>query len=506
MSAVGAQARTAGATLRKQLTKDGRAALGQRACRARLFPAVASALVVGGVVAAIAYAVLLWITPATKNEAARIDVVKVALTVVAGVGGVVALVIAYRRQRDLEQGRFVERFGAAAAQLGATDVAIRIAGVYAMSGVADESDGLRRQQCINVLCGYLRLPYTPELGVNHQTKRVRKRRGRGGSGENEDHFEYRQNDREVRQTIVRAIADHLRPTAENSWSTSDFDFRTAHLEDADFGDATFSGATRFEDATFTGTTIFVNATFSGAAGFSGARFTGAAGFTDATFIGAAMFRGVTFAGGASFRRDGFGTRSSRSTARSSGGRRRQRSTGTRTPPKNQTTSNRKTGRQSWPRPHPRMDAENRSFSTPGQLAGRPWSAPVVSCRRNVLKTPAVQQVPNAVSHSVAWRVVEQLPGRRDSGAADRIEGVTVEHERRRRPCGAVALPQVPAAHRHPRGARPGPGSAVLMSGSHSGLPAKLLGGGVYAGVTGGNCTELLKSVECGPQTRFTCFA
>ncbi|WP_067684067.1 hypothetical protein [Nocardia miyunensis] len=44
---------------------------------------------------------------------------------VAGVGGVVALVVAYLRQRDLEQGRFVERFGAAAAQLGPTDVAVR---------------------------------------------------------------------------------------------------------------------------------------------------------------------------------------------------------------------------------------------------------------------------------------------------------------------------------------------------------------------------------------------
>ncbi|MET9489769.1 hypothetical protein [Nocardia sp. NPDC006630] len=33
-----------------------------------------------------------------------------------------------------------------------------------MGGVADESDALRHQQCIDVLCGYLRLPYTPELG------------------------------------------------------------------------------------------------------------------------------------------------------------------------------------------------------------------------------------------------------------------------------------------------------------------------------------------------------
>ncbi|PPJ36556.1 hypothetical protein C5E45_19225 [Nocardia nova] len=64
------------------------------------------------------------------------DATKRALTVVGGVGGVVALVIAYRRQRDVEQGRFVERFGAAAAQFGATDVAVRIAGIYAMAGVA----------------------------------------------------------------------------------------------------------------------------------------------------------------------------------------------------------------------------------------------------------------------------------------------------------------------------------------------------------------------------------
>jgi hypothetical protein len=58
----------------------------------------------------------------------------------------------------------VERFGAAAAQLGGQDVAVRIARVYAMAGVADESTGLRRQQCIDVLCGYLRLPYSPSWG------------------------------------------------------------------------------------------------------------------------------------------------------------------------------------------------------------------------------------------------------------------------------------------------------------------------------------------------------
>lgn len=119
----------------------------------------------------------------------------------------VALVVAYRRQRDLEQGRFVEGFGAAAKQLGDADVAVRMAGVYAMPGAADQTSKLKRQQSIDVLCGYLRLPYSPELGNNHQSGRtIKKPLFRKGGSEEELRFQYRQNDKEVRQTIVRVIA------------------------------------------------------------------------------------------------------------------------------------------------------------------------------------------------------------------------------------------------------------------------------------------------------------
>ncbi|MET8878109.1 hypothetical protein [Nocardia sp. NPDC004604] len=233
-------------------------AIGRFAGRIGLFPAVFLALCGGLFVAFAAYRFLRWITPVDATKAAaEIDVTRIALTVVAGVGGVVALVIAYRRQRDIEQSRFVERFGAAAAQLGATDVALRIAGVYAMAGVADESDGLRRQQCIDVLCGYLRLPYSPELGANHQSKLVLKHHRATADGtradDQERHLEYRHNDREVRATIVRVIADHLRRDSEYSWSTSNFDFRTAYLENVGFNDVRFAGAARFDGATFSGT-------------------------------------------------------------------------------------------------------------------------------------------------------------------------------------------------------------------------------------------------------------
>src|SRR4029077_448122 len=102
-----------------------------------------------------------------------------------------------------------------------------------MAGVADESTGRRRQQCIDVLCGYLRLPYDPELGSSHRTKLVLTETRTGSPpGQQEEHLEYRQNDKEVRATIVRVIVDHLRDH-EYSWSACDFDFRTAHLEDVD---------------------------------------------------------------------------------------------------------------------------------------------------------------------------------------------------------------------------------------------------------------------------------
>jgi uncharacterized protein YjbI with pentapeptide repeats len=265
-----------------------------------LFTAVVAAVVMGGGLAVLWFAL---IRTVVGSDAARIDVLKVALTAVAGVGGAVALVVAYRRQNDLEQGRFVERFGAAAAQLGDPDPAVRIAGVYAMAGVGDESTGLRRQQCIEVLCGYLRLPYSPELGSNHQSKLVltEERTGADGSPrvQQERHLEYRQNDKEVRATILRVIADHLRDH-EYRWSACDFDFRTAHLEDVDFDHAVFGGTTRFEMATFSGDTWFYGATFSGPAKFVGATFSGTAEFGGATFSRPAKFDGATFSGYAGF--------------------------------------------------------------------------------------------------------------------------------------------------------------------------------------------------------------
>ncbi|GAB2443572.1 pentapeptide repeat-containing protein [Nocardia tengchongensis] len=269
------------------------------------------ALVIGVGIAALAYAVLKLEIKTNDNLAAPIDITKLALTVVGGVGGAVALVVAYRRQRDLEQNRFVERFGAAAAQLGSASVAVRIAGVYAMAGVADESTGSNRQQCIDVLCGYLRLPYDPAHGGSGRTKRVTKTVvqrdvvSRDVEVEQEEHAEYRQDDREVRQTIIRVIADHLRADATHSWSENAFDFRTARLESADFSGARFMGIGRFAAAVFSSNTDFAKVVFSGDTDFAGATFSGNTSFEGATFSGNTSFEGAIFSGTEGFMRATF---------------------------------------------------------------------------------------------------------------------------------------------------------------------------------------------------------
>jgi len=108
-----------------------------------------------------------------------------------------------------------------------------------------------RQQCIDVLCGYLRLPYDPTEGANHLSSR--KVTEEAGSSQVERAYQLRQNDREVRRTIVSVIAARLRATAETSWSTHNFNFDDAVLEDVDFRGAVFAGRhTHLRGARFTG--------------------------------------------------------------------------------------------------------------------------------------------------------------------------------------------------------------------------------------------------------------
>ncbi|TCO48998.1 pentapeptide repeat-containing protein [Actinocrispum wychmicini] len=204
---------------------------------------------------------LTWLLgPATGPD--RFDLVKIALTIAAGVGGVVALVVAFRKQHlseaehvrqeaaaQREQTKlFNERFGKAAELLSSDKSASRLAGVYAMAGLADDwIDG--QQRCIDVLCAYLRMTSSKD-------------------------FE----ERVVRHTVIRVVAAHLQRDASPSWQGRDFAFVRAEIDGG-----TFNGVVLDEGTTM----LFDNANFNGDVRFNRAKFAG----------GRVSFRGATVHGG-----------------------------------------------------------------------------------------------------------------------------------------------------------------------------------------------------------------
>jgi hypothetical protein len=188
------------------------------------------------------------------------NLLKVAFAFAAGVGGVFALVTAYRKQRVAEFAEqreaarlFNERFTTAAGQLGHDSPAVRLAGVYAMARLADDWPQ-QRQTCVDVLCAYLRMPYEPDPGPD------------APAGEQQAFRSLR----EVRHTVIRVITAHLRPGQRRAptardWRGLDLEFTGAEFTGGrvSFVTARFTGGmVSFEDARFTdGTVIFSGAQF-----------------------------------------------------------------------------------------------------------------------------------------------------------------------------------------------------------------------------------------------------
>ena len=166
--------------------------------------------------------------------------------------------LAEQRTRTLN-----ERFTTAAEQLAFNkSSAVRLAGVYAMAGLADDWEE-NRQTCVDVLCGYLRLPYDPDPG----------------DGVNRDAQSAYWRNREVRHTIIRVITAHLQAdiAEAKSWQGLNFDFTGVVFDGGNFRGARFSGgAVSFLGATFSGGTVdFGAARFSdGDVDFGSAKFSG----------------------------------------------------------------------------------------------------------------------------------------------------------------------------------------------------------------------------------------
>ena len=216
------------------------------------------------------------------------DRLTIAGAVAAGAGAAVALVVSYRKQRDAEDSKFANDFAAAAAQLGDAAPAVRIAGVYALSALADRHHD-RRQQCTDALCGYLRLNYDAEAHSRNLSTTTQSRTLAENGGQETETVTYRPDDREVRLTIIRTIREHLRdPHSATNWCSYNFDFTDVTFDGCDFTRATFNGRVSFDGATFSGGPVsFREATFSGeGVSFNNATFNGEwVSFNNATFNG-----------------------------------------------------------------------------------------------------------------------------------------------------------------------------------------------------------------------------
>ncbi|TDD82630.1 pentapeptide repeat-containing protein [Actinomadura rubrisoli] len=277
---------------------------------ARLVPigaALAGALVLATAGAAGLVAVALAVLGAPELQPSRtvtlkqlLDVIKLAFASIAGIGGVIALVVAYRRQRVTEatarlehakEGRertrlFNERFAAACGQLGDESAAVRLAGVHALAGLADDWPS-GRQTCIDVLCAYLRMPYEDDPPPDATVERLIRLRSM----------------REVRRTIWSVIGSHLRAGASPSWAGHDFDFTGAVIDChvPFFGIEIPSGVMTFNEARIIRGNVWLhNAEFSGGEViFANIELLGGElAFQRATFRrGVVWFVGANFSGG-----------------------------------------------------------------------------------------------------------------------------------------------------------------------------------------------------------------
>lgn len=275
------------------------------------------AILIGAVlVGTVSWAATAWLlaeaSKAADPAAARVEAVKTGLGIGAGTGGVLALLLAVRRQwhqevaavdtvHDATERRVTELYAKAADQLGSDKAPVRLAGIYALERLAQDNVRLR-QTVIDLLGAYLRMPFTPPSTDPPQA-------------------EPRQ-EREVRLTAQRVIAAHLHPgpdpdnPVDTFWRDMDldltgatlvnFDLSGCHLrtatfkavtfvDDAEFLGTRFGGDAWFASTVFTGKTWFQGATFAGYAEFRSAEFTGASWFNSAVFADAADFNSVTFA-------------------------------------------------------------------------------------------------------------------------------------------------------------------------------------------------------------------
>ncbi|MEV1005518.1 pentapeptide repeat-containing protein [Nonomuraea sp. NPDC050202] len=270
--------------------------------------------------------------PIAEQISARIAAARTALAAAAGVGAAVTLMLAVRRQRhqelatahtthDAAERRVTELYTKAADQLGNDQAPVRLAGLYALERLAQDTPALR-QTIVNVICSYLRMPYQLPQDDRQDLDPGVPRAAIGGVADRSSPSIKRdpQEEHEVRLTAQRIVTAHLRyddsPAPRRWWPAGHIDPNPRHWPDIrldltgavliDFSlSACRVGNVDFQDAAFSGDATFGGVFFSRDARFDGASFSGLAVFDEAVFCGCAGFRAATFSSNTRFRKVAF---------------------------------------------------------------------------------------------------------------------------------------------------------------------------------------------------------
>ena len=247
-------------------------------------------------------------------EASPLDLVKVSLTTIGGIGGTGYLVIKYRErasaeraERDAEQDRAEQRLLSGVQQLGSGSPQVRIAGVYSLADVADTYRGEYRQRVVSILCGYLRTQRGERRTIVNE---------QDGPEQSSEEKVYVSHDGAVESTVLEVLVRHLRKRCEKTkhreavtqlveddqlWCDCTIDLHGAVIrEPIDFSGATFSTDVRAQGAHILAGADFLNANFSSKADFNGSEFRGYADFRRARFGDFAEFQQTCFASKADF--------------------------------------------------------------------------------------------------------------------------------------------------------------------------------------------------------------
>ncbi|MGK2348138.1 pentapeptide repeat-containing protein [Actinomyces sp. W5033] len=242
-----------------------------------------------------------WLTNwrSAGDKAGPLDIVKVSLTTIGGIGGTGYLVIKYRERasaeraeraaelarKDIEQEKAEQKLLNAVQQLGSESPQVRIAGVYALADVADTYRGGYRQRVVNILCGYLRTPRgTWETITDTNTE----------DGETTSEKVYVSNDGAVESTVLEVLSRHLRKRREKT------DTHGAVTQDVDDDQLWCDCTIGLHDAVITESLNFTGVTLASDVSFQGATFNTFAIFRGASFDAHVTFRGATFNANTSF--------------------------------------------------------------------------------------------------------------------------------------------------------------------------------------------------------------